>query len=61
MDSVRRCVAAAAHVYRLFGAEGRLVGAYPEGGHGFPPEARAEAYRFLDGVLGAEDAAPPAP
>ena len=52
------CVAAAEQVYRLFGAEGNLVAAYPEGGHGFPPEAREEAYRFLDAILRHEGAGP---
>jgi len=54
VDSVRRCVAAAAAVYRLFDAQENLVAVYPEGGHGFPTEAREEAYRFLDRVLRAE-------
>jgi dienelactone hydrolase len=49
--SVRRCVAAAAAVYRLYGAADHVVTAYPPGGHGFPKEARAAAYQFIDRVL----------
>jgi len=51
VDSVKRCVAAATSVYRLFDAEERLVAIYPEGGHGFPPEARERAYQFIDKAL----------
>jgi dienelactone hydrolase len=51
VESVRRCIEAAAPVYRLFDAEESLIAVHPEGGHGFPPEAREEAYRFLDSVL----------
>ena len=50
-ESVKRCVEAARGVYRLLGAGDRLVAVYPPGGHGFPEEAREEAYRFLDKVL----------
>lgn len=52
LDSVKRCVQAATAVYALLGAEDRIVAVYPPGGHGFPSEAREEAYRFVDGVLG---------
>ena len=52
VDSVRRCVKAASTVYRLLGAGERIVAVYPPGGHGFPPEAREDAYRFIDRVLG---------
>lgn len=51
VDSVKRCVEAATAVYRLLDAENRIVAVYPPGGHGFPPEARQDAYRFLDEVL----------
>jgi len=50
--SAKRCVEAAATVYRLLGAGDRIVAVYPPGGHGFPPEAREEAYRFIESVLG---------
>jgi len=49
--SVKRCVAAAEAVYRLFGAGDRIVAVYPPGGHGFPKDDREKAYRFVDGVL----------
>ncbi|MHB8900755.1 MAG: alpha/beta hydrolase family protein, partial [Thermoguttaceae bacterium] len=52
LDSVQRCVQAATGVYALFGAEDRIVATYPPGGHGFPVEAREEAYRFVDKALG---------
>jgi len=51
VESVKRCVAAAATVYGLLGAPDRIVTVYPPGGHGFPIEAREDAYRFIDGVL----------
>lgn len=51
VESVRRCVAAAAAVYRLLDAESELVAEYPPGPHGFPPDARERAYRFIDRVL----------
>jgi dienelactone hydrolase len=47
VDSVRRCLAAAGKVYGLHGAGSSLVAIYPEGGHGFPPPAREQAYAFL--------------
>jgi len=52
LDSVKRCVQAANAVYALLGAADRMVAVYPPGGHGFPIEAREEAYRFVDKVLG---------
>ncbi len=51
VESARRCVGAAASVYRLFGAEDRLVAVYPPGGHGFPIESREAAYKFIDKIL----------
>jgi len=49
--SVRRCIQAALPVYGLLGAANHLVAACPEGGHGFPPAAREDAYEFIDKVL----------
>lgn len=46
-DSVRRCIDEALPVYRLLGAEEDFVAIYPEGGHGFPLEARQQAFAFL--------------
>jgi hypothetical protein len=48
VDSVRRCVRAARPAWTLFGAGERLVAVCPEGKHGFPAEAREQAYAFLD-------------
>jgi len=50
--SVKRCVAAAEEVYRLYGAEDHVAVSYPPGGHGFPKEARDLAYDFIDRALG---------
>ena len=50
--SVKRCEEAARSVYKLFNASSNLVASYPEGGHGFPPDARLEAYKFVDAALG---------
>jgi len=38
-------------VFALLGAADRLRFAYPDCEHDFPPETRAEAYRFLDQML----------
>lgn len=51
VESARRCIEAARTVYRLLGVEERIVAVYPPGGHGFPAEARENAYRFMDRVL----------
>jgi hypothetical protein len=52
VESVRRCVHAAKTVFRLLGAEKNLVAVYPPGRHGFPPDQREAAYRFIDQALG---------
>jgi dienelactone hydrolase len=54
VESAKRCVEAARTVYRLLGAEERLVIVCPPGGHGFPPEAREEAYAFIAKALNVE-------
>jgi dienelactone hydrolase len=51
VDSAKRCVEAASAVFRLVGAGDCLVAEYPPGGHGFPPDARRRAYRFIDQAL----------
>jgi dienelactone hydrolase len=51
VDSARRCVDAARGVFRLLDAEPNLVAVYPPGPHGFPPEQREAAYRFVDAAL----------
>lgn len=51
VESARRCVGAASAIYSLLGAPDHIEAVYPPGGHGFPPEAREAAYRFIDRVL----------
>ncbi|HXT60210.1 MAG TPA: alpha/beta fold hydrolase [Pirellulales bacterium] len=48
---VRRAEPIARAVYRLLGADDRLVVRYPECEHDFPPEIRQEAYEFVDRTL----------
>lgn len=49
ISGVKDCVTAALPIYqRIFHVPERLVAVYPEGGHDFPPQARREAYDFLD-------------
>jgi hypothetical protein len=45
------CLAAARLVYELLDVPDRLNGVYPDETHTFPPEARTEAYQFIDVVL----------
>jgi dienelactone hydrolase len=51
VSGVKDCIAAAMPVYSLFKAVHRLVAMHPDCGHDFPPEVRAQAYRFLDANL----------
>ena len=51
VSGVADCVKAALPVYRLFGAQDRLVAHYPDAGHDFPPATRELAYQFLDRSL----------
>jgi len=48
---VRRAEPIARAVYRLLGADERLVVRYPECEHDFPAEVRQEAYEFIDRIL----------
>lgn len=48
VSGVKDSVAAAESVYKLFNAAEKLKVIYPEAAHDFPPEAREQAYRFLD-------------
>jgi dienelactone hydrolase len=52
VSGVRDCVEAAMPVYALFAAKDWLIARYPQGGHGFDPDARSQAYDFLDKMLG---------
>ncbi len=51
MDSVINCANAAREVYQLLGAKDNLVIVHPKAKHSFPPEARKQAYAFIDKVL----------
>lgn len=55
VESVKRCVAAAHTVFRLLNADENFVVEYPPGEHGFPREARLNAYQFIDRVFGREN------
>lgn len=48
VSGVRDVMAAARTVYKLHGAAEHLAAYYPPGKHAFPPEARKQAYEFLD-------------
>lgn len=56
---VKKGIAAAGAVYRLFDAEDRLAVRYPDSQHDFPPDTRKEAYEFIDRALGHEPSAAP--
>ena len=49
--SVDKCVAAAAPVYKLLGAEGRILVQHPASDHNFPDDMRQAAYNMIDSVL----------
>ena len=51
MDSVIKCVNAARQVYELLGAKDNLIIVNPESKHSFPPDARKQAYDFIDKIL----------
>lgn len=48
VEGVKRCIDAAAPVYKLLGADDRLVAVYPDAEHDFPRAERQRAYEFLD-------------
>ncbi len=50
-QSVDRIVTAAAPVYQLLGAEGKVKVMHPNTEHDFSDEPRMEAYRFIDSIL----------
>ncbi|MCA9269981.1 MAG: acetylxylan esterase [Planctomycetales bacterium] len=52
--SVDRCARAAEPVYRLAGADGRLVVEHPDCVHDFPAAQREAAYKTIDSVLKAK-------
>jgi len=51
VEGVKDCLDAAAPVYALLGAPGRLVAVHPDCGHDFPPEVRRQAYDFIADAL----------
>jgi len=51
VTGVRDCVRSATPAYESFKAKDRLVTAYPECRHDFPPDVRKQAYEFVDRVL----------
>lgn len=48
VNGVRETMEMARHPYHVLGMDDRLQEYYPEGGHGFPADARDVAYKFLD-------------
>jgi len=51
VSGVRDCIRAAEPVFALYGAEDNLVAIYPDAEHDFPPDAREQAYAFMDQAL----------
>jgi dienelactone hydrolase len=51
-DSVDRIAAAAAGVYRLYDAVGRIQIRHPDSDHDFPNTERYESYKLIESVLG---------
>ncbi|MDG1895447.1 MAG: acetylxylan esterase [Fuerstiella sp.] len=49
--SVDECAAAAAPVYKLLGAEGKISVQHPDSDHNFPDDMRQAAYNMIDSVL----------
>ncbi|NLT43268.1 MAG: prolyl oligopeptidase family serine peptidase [Anaerolineae bacterium] len=51
VSGVHDCLTVARPVYEALGAEERLVAAFPDAEHDFPPAEREQAYRFLEEQL----------
>jgi dienelactone hydrolase len=51
VTGVKDSIAQAVKIYRLMQAEDRLQAIYPDSAHDFPPDAREQAYGFIDSVL----------
>lgn len=51
VSGVHDCVNAALQVYKLFGAEDKIILKTPDAPHDFPPAEREEAYLFFDREL----------
>lgn len=54
VDGVRTCVETAEKAYALHNSAERLVAAYPDAAHDFPPAIREQAYTVLDAALKGE-------
>lgn len=54
ISGVRDCLRGAQPVFKLLGAEDKLIGIHPDCGHDFPPEVRKDAYQFIDRILRAD-------
>ena len=48
VSGVKDSITAAEHIYKLFDATDDLKAIYPDAAHDFPPNAREQAYLFLD-------------
>ncbi|MDX9880494.1 MAG: alpha/beta fold hydrolase [Prolixibacteraceae bacterium] len=51
VNGVKEGIVRITEIYRLFKAKDHLRVIYPDAAHDFPPEAREEAYRFIDQAL----------
>lgn len=49
---VQDCVASALPVFELFSSGHKLIAAYPDAAHDFPPAQRSAAYALMEEVLG---------
>ncbi|MBN2293910.1 MAG: alpha/beta fold hydrolase [Pirellulales bacterium] len=48
---VKKAIAKAAEIYKLYGAEELIQARYPDAEHDFPTPVREESYRFIDRAL----------
>ena len=55
VSGVRDSIEESAKIFQLHKAQGHLKAIYPDSAHDFPPDARQEAYRFIDQVLSLPD------
>lgn len=51
VSGIRDTIEQAMRIYRLHSAQDKLQAIYPESAHDFPPEAREQAYGFIDRIL----------
>jgi dienelactone hydrolase len=54
VSGVRETIEQASVIFRLYSAPGQLQAIYPDSAHDFPPEAREQAYSFIDRTLNLE-------